>query len=143
MPAATVFWFAHSNCGSFSCFSRPCYRQRLRSCQVIEPPSKLYLVDMPIKQLAGSNHYFGRIGWGELPQVCLLRVMKLESRYDLSLVTKCCRQLSCCHGGAEDRGGFCLREKGCIWSWHSPPCLGFFDGRKRMQSLRRSCLSRT
>ncbi|CAM9374939.1 unnamed protein product, partial [Scytosiphon promiscuus] len=39
--------------------------------EVIEPPKTVYLADMPIKQLAGNNQYFDRMGWGELPQAAL------------------------------------------------------------------------
>lgn len=37
--------------------------------QVITAPTQVFLVDMPIKQLTGTDEYFDRLGWGELPQV--------------------------------------------------------------------------
>ncbi|CAB1118120.1 unnamed protein product [Ectocarpus sp. CCAP 1310/34] len=43
----------------------------LQDCDVVLPPTKVYLADMPIKQLAGNDEYFGRMGWGELPKVPL------------------------------------------------------------------------
>lgn len=37
--------------------------------QTITPPTQVFVADMPIVQLNGSDEYFDRLGWGELPQV--------------------------------------------------------------------------
>lgn len=39
--------------------------------QGVDPPTKVFVADMPIKQLTGIDEYFKRLGWGTLPQVCI------------------------------------------------------------------------
>lgn len=54
----------------------------LRACpwlQMIIPPTKVFLADMPIKQLSGTDEYFDRLGWGELPQVSQLFAIDAQS----------------------------------------------------------------
>lgn len=46
--------------------------------QVVDPPTKVYQAEMPIKQLTGNDEYFDRLGWGELEQVCSIVVKSLR-----------------------------------------------------------------
>lgn len=38
--------------------------------QGVDPPTRVFAADMPIKQLTGVDEYFEQLGWGSLPQVC-------------------------------------------------------------------------
>lgn len=63
----------------------------------VDPPTKVYVADMPIKQLTGADEYFERLGWGELPQVCReskLKTKKIQECYQSLYSPKVCRLMS-------------------------------------------------